>query len=474
MATATVPEIQRSNKTRLLLLLAALPLAYGLCVSLLHLKASWDDAAITAAFARTWAQTGHIALTPLSQTVEGFSSVLWFWLLSIPYFFTRHPNAGLVWMKVLSAGFFALSIWLTYFIAARELQSQSRGVAAALLFAFCTTPLREMQNGMEMNLATFLVLLLFRALAVEKPRVLYCWILTSLILLARFESPFLLLLMLCGFLYARRNTRALTKIALLTGCTLLAIELSRHHLFGEWMPNTVYAKLWPPYRDWSTPAKFSWARAWAVLEVLIVLPVPILISIFYRSRAKIHQTIWVLASGCFIFGLMFGSNWGPYGRMVEPMLPFLIMAIVAVCPLRSGLAILVCAQALTWCVQQAALPYGNVSIAQVERLGIAADSMRLSLHRDTLTVMISDIGGSALCCERLRIADSALLANRELARKGWAGFSSYFREVNPDVVEAHRPWSTEAHIYTDGLLANYTPEEVDGIRLYVRNDLIAH
>lgn len=40
----------------------------------------WDDGAITLAFARTFADPGHIALTPGSEVVEGFSSPLWFLL----------------------------------------------------------------------------------------------------------------------------------------------------------------------------------------------------------------------------------------------------------------------------------------------------------------------------------------------------------------------------------------------------------
>lgn len=466
--------IERSDVSLLWLLVAVLPLAFGLWFGLFHLKATWDDAAITAAFARTWAQTGHVALTPVSQTVEGFSSVLWFLLLSIPYFFTHHPDAGLVWMKVLSGIFFAASIGLTYSIAKRELHRQSSAIAAALLFAFCFTPLRELQNGMEMNLATFFVLLLFRALAVDRPRVLYCWILASLLLLARFESPFMLLLMLCGFAYGRRNLRAVMKIALLTVCTFALVELWRHHLFGEWMPNTIYAKRWPPYSDWSTPEKFLMTRLKATVEVLIVLAIPIFSAALFHQKRSIHPAIWTLASGCFLFGLIFGNNMGPFGRMVEPMMPFLLIAVAGVIPSRSGLALLVCVQALVWSAQQAVLPNGNVELAPVEHVGLAADSLRTSLHRDDLTVMISDVGGSALCCEHLTIIDSALLANPELAQKGWSDFASYFRRINPDIVEAHRPWSDEAHIFKDGLLANYTSEDIRGMHFYVRNDLIIH
>ena len=37
---------------------------------------SWDDGFITLSFARTFAETGHIALTPVSEQVEGATSPL--------------------------------------------------------------------------------------------------------------------------------------------------------------------------------------------------------------------------------------------------------------------------------------------------------------------------------------------------------------------------------------------------------------
>src|SRR5271170_3679353 len=79
-------------------LLALLPIAVQLFLAVYRLKHCWDDGAITAAFSRTWAQSARIALTPGSPVVEGFSSVCWFLLLSVPYFIVHHPDAGLIWM----------------------------------------------------------------------------------------------------------------------------------------------------------------------------------------------------------------------------------------------------------------------------------------------------------------------------------------------------------------------------------------
>src|ERR1035437_8421632 len=74
-----------------LCLIVLSPIVAELLVTIRHLKSSWDDGAITAAFAQTLAHSGRIALTPTSVTVEGFSSVTWFLLLSVPAFVTHHP-----------------------------------------------------------------------------------------------------------------------------------------------------------------------------------------------------------------------------------------------------------------------------------------------------------------------------------------------------------------------------------------------
>src|ERR1700761_5707952 len=109
-------------------LLALVPIALSLFLSVHGLKDSWDDGAITAAFSQTWAHTGKIALTPGSAVVEGFSSVLWFLVLSVPSFFGHHPDAGLVWMKVASACVAVLSLRIIYLIAWQEFRDRGAAI----------------------------------------------------------------------------------------------------------------------------------------------------------------------------------------------------------------------------------------------------------------------------------------------------------------------------------------------------------
>src|ERR1700745_3513444 len=89
----------QSSLRKGLLVSALLAPALSLTIGLFKLKGGWDDGAITAAFSRTFADTGVIALTPVSPRVEGFSSLTWFLLLTLAHSFGDDPSRYLIWMK---------------------------------------------------------------------------------------------------------------------------------------------------------------------------------------------------------------------------------------------------------------------------------------------------------------------------------------------------------------------------------------
>jgi hypothetical protein len=60
-------------------------LAAHLAIALAVGVQAWDDGFITLAFSRTFAETGHIALTPVSEQVEGATSPLWFLMMAGVY-----------------------------------------------------------------------------------------------------------------------------------------------------------------------------------------------------------------------------------------------------------------------------------------------------------------------------------------------------------------------------------------------------
>ena len=113
---------------------------------------AWDDGAITLAFSRTFAATGHIALTAASEQVEGFSSITWFLINALINLF-RPGFDGAILASQISAGIFLGVATAFMWLIARELRLQSGTTLAILIvFSLFGPAISEVANGMEMTL----------------------------------------------------------------------------------------------------------------------------------------------------------------------------------------------------------------------------------------------------------------------------------------------------------------------------------
>jgi hypothetical protein len=497
-----VPEKGGSTAERLLLLTSCAAPFVALALGLFQLKGGWDDGAITAAFSRTFADSGVIALTPFSPTVEGFSSLSWFLLLTFCHPFAHSPDAYLVWMKVLSALCFLGAIPILYLLGRRFLVDRMLAAFSVWLIAFSITPLYEVFNGMEMNLALLSFAGLTYVLTSDSRswRQFFAgWALTTLVLATRFESPYILLALLGGCVASRTSRqkgasrRVLLSVSLASCGSFAVMEVWRHCTFDAWMPNTVYAKLWRPYQPAHTLRAFLDSRVQATWEIVVVLFAPLAVALYLylvnrnktqgRGAIRVNPVVGWLATAAILFGIIFGKNFGHRGRMMECLLPFLIFLLVAWVSNYAGsrrqlgmaMGVIVVLHLGLWTglAQRMGRRGDGVPVRRFESEGLAPDQMRQLLHRDLLTAMIPDVGGASLCCEKLRILDLALLTNPVLGRQGYRNFAAYFKQSDPDVVEAHEVWAEESGIYGSGLLDGYSLVEAQGARLFVRNDLYA-
>ena len=494
--------MQRVN--RILAIPALLtPVAISLLIAVYPLRGSWDDGAITAAYAQTYATTGQISLTPTSTVVEGTSSLLWMLLLTVPAHLSRNPDAVLVWMKCLSALSLIGGLLLVYRFARRQLASDVGALACTLMVAFSYTSLLEVRNGMEMNLCMLLLLLIAEICtgqnAMGTGNVLLACGAMLILFATRFESPFLLAFLILGICMDRFRVHASGwwhDPALLTTASIFSfgvIELWRWHHFGVWMPNTVYAKEWAPYSRWHDHQSVSailLASVPALIELLPVAGISVLISIIAilytrtggRSpleHPKVSAVVWTLAGATLPLAWITGHDWGYAGRMLIPLLPFLFLAAIALCmslprkAARGAIAIMIVAQALVWAAVAPNVRIAFVNIENCRQEALGLDSIRVALGFETLTAMIPDVGGSSLYGKNLRIIDSAMLSNPQLAHGGWASFAANFRQAQPDIFETHRLWASYQHAYDTGLLDDYSIVTSHGFRFFVRNDLYA-
>jgi hypothetical protein len=468
----------------------------AITAALLHLKLGWDDGAITSAFSRTFHETGRFALTPYSETVEGFSSMLWTLVLSFLDNFGHTVEAMLAWSKIASFVAFVLSLVAFARLAKRFLTGELRSLAIVLL-ALLITPFREVINGMEMNLYMLLVLTLTDVLLAEAKRPALKWscaaVLSCAVLLTRFETPFLFFFLYAGVFLATRHKLGVTLLAFFNALFFGVAEIWRHKTFGQWIPNTIIAKRWPPYSPHGIKEQLI-SRASALSEVVIVLALPLLVlaalwiatklaakkTIVVSQTARISPVLLSMTLGAILLGLAMGKNWGHPGRMYLGFLPFVILALVAASgklleritlALQPFVVAVIVLQALVWVAETKVTGFWTVSYASIEKTGLAADEVRRILHKDTLSAFIPDVGGSSLCCEKLNIMDSALLANPTLAREGYAGTGAFLATHRPDVIEIHSPWGELDGLYATHGLDGYGEVLVKGMCLFVREDL---
>jgi hypothetical protein len=273
---------------------------FAFLLSIHQIKGGWDDGEITAAFSRTLAEAGRFSLTPVSEKVEGVSSLTWTFLLTIPYYLFHNVVAIVVSMKLLAAGSFLLALILFKRLSFRLLRSESLSDISTIMLALIAAPMLETLNGMEMNLYMLLALLLVDVLTEFRPmigRVFWIVALSAALVATRFEAPFLLTVVILGLFFIG-DRKSSFQLAAATAASYAAIELWRFHTFGVWMPNTVYAKMHPPYSPPHIVAALVERRVATLLEYVSVFGMPLLVVLAGAvvMRALRHPSIQKLVN----------------------------------------------------------------------------------------------------------------------------------------------------------------------------------
>jgi len=487
-----------------------------LIVSLAVGEVAWDDGYITLAFARTYAETGHIGLTPFSETVEGATSPLWFLLMAAIYKLGITSFYGFHLASQLIAAVCAATAAVLLYRLVRP-----SAPAAAWLIAFLALilgPFRtETANGMEMTLLCVVVLWIMCFIRDQKDQpLLGLMLLSAVVPLVRFEAAGYLVVGATGIMLFSKQIRVGLAIILSTLSAMLLVTFVRYIIFGTLgLTNTMIAKQASPYSPpFGTPA-WNLQLVVGVLIEPIATFLPALVVCFVLSRisgVKMFDRMRELAnlatsrrmparvSFALAYALAFigvtvvlGSNYfAPPGRMGASALLALIVAAAIAFPVKEkiksvsrrtyaavGALFLVpfvgiLAQDLAWFYiarlnTDTKLAF-NSTVAYREN-GEAADHVRDLLQLPKVSVLVADVGATSLCCERLEILDLGLLANRELSSSGWGGFAEYLRERKPDLIQTHGVWSQESEIYDNpDFKLNYTPVVVYDSLFYLRND----
>lgn len=393
-----------------------------------------------------------------------------------------------------------------------------------ILFALLPMHLAEILNGMEMTLFSFLM-----AIFVWKfeSRSQWAWVIVPLLLLTRFESVFYLGFAVAGCCAVGGTERgySLKTLFMIAGAFLL-IAAGRWAYFSDFMPNTVWAKMHPPYTATSAAAVKIRSHLWATYLFVRSNAGFLAVGVLLAGVAGAHKLlgdikVWlIVAFVCFT--LATGVSKGYPQRLYVAVLPVFLLLAVQQCSdvrwhkLRIGwlqfttfrprvlvpaVAVLLglftnielikanASRAATGAFYQGHLSgpvlwrfgflfpeeHFGVTPATYRQTGLLFDRLRILLGLRTLRVMSPDVGGLGLCCDgnSLNVLDSALLTNPILGRTGYAEFSAYFNEYLPDVIETHGTWSKVSKIYELSVFRSlYKPAVFDGTLLWIRNDRV--
>jgi hypothetical protein len=455
----------------------------------------WDDGAITLAFSRTFARYGRVALTPRSEIVEGFSSVSWFLLNSLAAMARLSYRSTIVVSQLLSA----LCICATTALLARTCALLRFDPLFSTLtvsgFAAWGCSFSEASNGMEMGLLAAAFLILINELLSRQPRLFWLGTGVFLAVTTRFEAVFYVALLSLSVL-GIPGRRAFWGLVLPCLATVLLLSGWRLAVFSDVLPNTFWAKRWPPYAGFGLLDRVS-----GLLELPSFFLLPLIgleiarrsgfdLKGALRSQRRTAVTLAAPMLGAILMGGLLGRHWGYRGRMPYFAFPLALVSCAALLSawvnasrtrfrLRAAVGLFVGAIATS----MVGFPSGALAAAfQGGSFGVTphtyAESGRIFRHFMSAaglpgaTVLTSDVGGLALCCDELRIVDLGLLSSRELGHRGPLALGRVLESESPELVEAHWQWASSTGLYDlPYFRAHYVPAFGGRTKLWIRRDV---
>jgi len=453
----------------------------------------WDDGAITLAFSRTFARHGVVALTGRSEVVEGFSSLSW-WLLNAAVAVVRPSFSAAMLASQLLA---ALCICGATVLLARTcaLLGLDRRWAAGtvILFAAWGCSFSEASNGMEMGLLAVAVLSMVNELLSARPRLVWLAAGAVLAVTTRFEAA-LYVATLGAAMVTVRGRRAFWTLVISSAAAVLLLTVWRLMVFSDVMPNTVWAKRWPPYASFGVLGRLKGALE---LPIFFLAPMVVLVGArlsgfgFAERLSGRGRAVCILLCplvGAVLMGVLTGEHWGYAGRMPYFAFPlgFALCALLFSSWVNAGAgrgraAIVAGAALVSLGLSVRGFPIGSLAAAlHGGSFGVTphtyAESGRMfarvagAADLPNATILTPDLGGLALAHDEFRLVDLGLLANRTLAHRGPAALGDVLVQESPELIEAHWEWASGLY----GLpyfQAHYVPAFDGGTKIWLRRDV---
>jgi hypothetical protein len=325
------------RKTVLTALLWIVPLA-GLLLSLALVPYQVDDAYITYRYAQNFVANGGLAYNPGEAASEGFTSPLWFLLLSLGA--RTLPMELLPFLATLLGVLAFLGVLLVFARVTQEEPPTAR-LLGMLALALWPGLVFYAATGME-TLLFVLCVLVFQCAALELLPDRLGLVAAFLAIAIRPEGGWLIVALLLSFLPFAELRRQLVSRRIVGLAAALVVggalqTAARWLLFAAVLPNTFYAKL-PDLMAGLAYLKGFWLSGPGALLTLLALLGALLGEVRQRSFF-LAALAWMIAP------VLEGGDWMPHERFLLPAVVFLVMAALGAAkawpkPLRLGAGVL--------------------------------------------------------------------------------------------------------------------------------------
>ena len=289
-----------------------------------------DDMFISLRYARHLVE-GHGLVYNIGERVEGYTNLLWTLLLAGAHFL---PGDVVAWTKLLSLAAALVAAWGTARLAAASglVPPDWAWLPAAL---WLTLPLTAVSAAEGLETMLFAALLVGSLVASVEGRGPLTGALLAALTLTRPDGLIVAPLALGWIAWRHSAAAALRGVAVLMP-VLGAVEVWRVTYYGEWLPNTFYAKAGGDWRLTVIGAR-SFLAFWAIAGAgAWLLAVPAL-------RHPAARWLAVVVASRLAFHLWSGGPWMGEHRFLVPIVPVVLVVVIAglLTLTRRGLAVAV-------------------------------------------------------------------------------------------------------------------------------------
>ncbi len=319
MTEVTAISLHR-NEVLFLALLAAAFLLHAV-----YFNYTVDDAYISFRYAANWVAGDGLVYNP-GERVEGYTNFLWTALSAAALRLGADQEDFARW-----AGLLAGMGCLIFSYGELRRRISPHPLLFLLPISLAANGVFVVWSGAGLETSLFAFLMLAGTMAAagrEDSRSIYVSaVLFAVATLTRPEGAFIFVIVaLDRFFFTPGSRGSVIKAVLLFGALTLPFELLRHAYYGEWLPNTWYAK------SGGGPAAFARGLrylgnyfgpfgGWTMLA-----PLPL---IFFIRLREWERTVLIVLFAYFAYIVLIGGDGLPYFRFVAPVLPLLAMLAVS-------------------------------------------------------------------------------------------------------------------------------------------------